>query len=213
VFRPLASALTIVTAIGCASARSRPVDPAPAVTRAATLDGGAPPGDAGESQRDAAARLASDAGGGEPSPRRARATCPEGSAWNGKLCHGPGFDACPAGMHIDGDACLAADAPAPPRKPAERKPKPREKPEPEPEADDDSEEATVPSAGGLATGVTACDRFLQHYATCNALPAQTKDVLDGLARAWRSVGKDPRQRAAMQTACAQMEQTLRAACP
>ncbi len=207
-----AAALTALAAASCAPTRAPPPGPPPAATRASVpeypqrqplADAAAPP--------DAAIHPRSDADAGTPLPRRASSTCPESSSWNGKLCRGAGFDACPAGMHMEGDACLAADAPAPPRKPPARKPS-RDKPEPAPEPEDDADDDSS-SVMGSGTGVSSCDRFLQRYAACNALPAQTKDVLDGLARAWRTVGRDPRQRAAMQTACAQMEHTLRSACP
>lgn len=148
------------------------------------------------------ASLPDDEGAAALAPER---TCPSDAPWNGSVCAGAGYVACPGGMRLEGDACAApptVDAP----KTAPRGPRTARAAR--------SSEPRV--AGDDSTGVPECDRFLRTYEQCVLAKVSGgggPSTIDGIRSAYRQLAKDPKQRATLAAQCTNVMRTLKSTCP
>lgn len=135
--------------------------------------------------------------------------CPDDAPWNGKVCSGAGYTACPGDMRLEGDAgdmCILHETPTP-AKSAEPRParvattaRPVDSGEPE----------------GDSTGVPECDRFLRVYERClakNQGPKQAQAAADSVRTSYRRLARDPKMRQTLSQQCTTTMRTLRSTCP
>ncbi len=136
----------------------------------------------------------------------AERTCPSDAPWNGSVCSGAGYVACPGGMRLEGEACAAPAAPEPVKSAAPRGPR----------AARAARSSEPRAAGEDSTGVPECDRFLRTYEQCvlaKTPGAAGPSTIDGIRSAYRQLAKDPKQRATLVAQCTSVLRTLKSTCP
>lgn len=151
-------------------------------------------------------------GTGDAGAPRRSSTCPDDAPWNGKTCAGAGYVACPGDLRLEGDACILHTNGAEPARSAT--PPPPRSPRPERSGrvivleDLDASDST---------GMPECDRFLRVYEHClrtklNQGPQATQ-LIDNLRQSYRTLSKDPKQRATVSAQCSTTLRGLRTTCP